>query len=79
MPVPAPAPAPAAPAAVATVTQQNAALKLEAKHSKPQENIINNQTVQAAKTRENPKVKIPSVRNHEPSFQRMILDSTRLV
>ena len=84
--IPEPAPAataepvaPPAPAAVAAVTQQNAALKLEAKHSKPQENIVNNQMIQSDKTRENPKIKIPPVRNHEHSFQRMLIESTRLV
>lgn len=84
-PEPVPAPAKAEPvtspppAAVSTLSQQGADLKLETKFAKPQETVINNQAVKAAKATDNPKVPIPSVRNSEMSFQRMIYESTRVV
>lgn len=64
---------------LSSTISQNAELKLQAKHNKPEEKIINNNMVQSAKTRDTTKIKLPPVRNHEDTFKRMIYQSTRVV
>ena len=66
-------------AAAATVSQENASLKTEAKFDAPKETTINNQALNTGKIREDNTIKIAAVRNLEPSFQKMIFDSTRVV
>ena len=63
----------------AAVSQQNVELKTQTKFVKPQEQVINQQSVNAFKTQEKTQTKIPSVRNNEETFSRMIFQSTRVV
>lgn len=63
----------------AVVSQENASLKTEAKFDAPKETTINNQALNTGKIREDNTIKIAAVRNLEPSFQKMIFDSTRVV
>ena len=64
-----------------SVTQENNSMKVEAAVTPPTSSTINNVNASAGKTErpEVPRIKIPPVRNQEPTFQSMIIYSTRVV
>lgn len=64
---------------VSNLSKESADLKLKDKFQKPAEQIVNKQTINNIKNQTDTKTKLPSVRNPEMSFQRMIFDSTRVV
>jgi len=79
---PAPPPPPAAGGALASMTQQNQSMKLDAA-TEPPTTTVNNNTI-AAPSNNKPavdtsKAPLPAVRNKEPTFERLVYYSTRVV
>lgn len=75
----APVAEPPASSAVAAKTSENLDLQLPKPVTDAAENVVNNTTVNSQDTNQNIVLTVPSVRNQEPSFQDMILYSTRVV